>query len=74
MIKNFPLRLLTTAVFLLLGGAMFSLQAYLSLFLVAISWVTLLADGNRFLDGMKGRNRIILAVIALIVSLFLLAD
>lgn len=74
MIKSFPLRFVTTAVFLLLGGAMFRLQAYLSLFLVAISFAMLLSGGNNFLDGIKRRNRIILAMIALIVSLLLLMD
>lgn len=53
---------------------MFRLQAYASLFLVAISLITLLADGNKFLDRMKGRNRIILALIALIFSFLLLMD
>ena len=72
MLKSFPLRFVISAVFLLFGGAMFSLQAYLSLVFVAISFVMLLGGGNKFLDRMKGRNRIVLAVIALIVSLLLL--
>ena len=53
---------------------MFSLQVYLSLFLVAISLITLLADGKKVLDGMKGRNKIMLAVIALIFTFLLLMD
>lgn len=74
MIANCVVRCIIAATYLLLGGAMFRLQAYLSVLFIAISLALILGGGNKFLDKLKKRDRVIAGVVSLVISLLLLAD
>ena len=74
MIDNKYLRIAVAIIFLLLGSAMLQLRAYVSLFLLAVSLIAMLVQGNKFLEKVGKRNRLVVGTVAALAALFILVD
>jgi len=73
-IDNKYLRIAVAIIFLLLGSAMLQLRAYVSLFLLAVSLIAMLVQGNKFLEKVGKRNRLVVGTVAALAALFILVD
>jgi len=73
-IDNKYLRIAVAIIFLLLGSAMLQLRAYVSLFLLAVSLIAMLVQGNKFLEKDGKRNRLVVGTVAALAALFILVD
>ena len=74
MIDNKYLRIAVAIIFLLLGSAMLQLRAYVSLFLLAVSLIAMLVQGNKFLEKVGKRNRLVVGTVAMLAALLILVD